>query len=356
MDSFAQVATRKGFSLTRTKPETWCTGVKDATGLLSVVLGHEALSSLLGRHHTYKQDNIDEACEHFGISYPRMGEKTMSGYLDRLMSEQLLPMAPSGGLKLNGRVALVTGASSGIGRAIARSLAAEGATVVLVARNVEKLQAISAQLPGSSYVKCDVTSRSAVHSMIEEVASKLGRIDILVNSAGVMYFTLMKNVHYHEWEETVDVNCKGVMNVCGAALPLMLKEGKGHIINISSDAAKTLFPALTVYNASKAFVRTFSKGLRAECVGTGLRVTDIQPGDTATNLVLRNTDQEAAAKIGIGIGKVVGEGTDRESFLDPEDVASAVLYATCSPEHVGVHELLIEPRDQKYGDPTTTGN
>merc|ERR1712137_789423 len=156
-----------------------------------------------------------------------------------------------------------------------------------------------------------------------------------------MYFTLMKNLHYEEWEQTIDINCKGIVNVCGAALPSMLKTGAGHFVNISSDAARTLFPALTVYNASKAFINTFSRGLRAECVGTGVRVTDIQPGDTATNLVMKNTDKEAADKLGVVINDVACAGSPRESYLDPEDVAASVLYAVCSPAHVGVHELVI---------------
>jgi len=191
-----------------------------------------------------------------------------------------------------------------------------------------------------------------VLAMIADVEKRLGQIDVVVNCAGVMFFTLMKNLHYDEWEQTINVNCKGTVNVCGAVLPLMLKAGTGHFVNISSDAARTLFPALTVYNASKAFVNTFSRGLRAECVGTGIRVTDIQPGDTATNLIMQNSDQEAADKLGVKIGDIVGAGATREFYLDPEDVAASVLYAVCSPSHVGVHELVIEPRDQMYGDPT----
>jgi len=191
-----------------------------------------------------------------------------------------------------------------------------------------------------------------------QVKEELGRVDILVNCAGVMYFTMMKNLHYDEWEQTIDINCKGVVNTCGAVFPVMLEAKTGHIVNISSDAAKTIFPALSVYNASKAFVAVFSKGLRAECVGTGLRVTDVQPGDTATNLIMKNSDPEAAEKLGVGIGKVVGgegEDRDRNMVLDPADVANAVIYAVTAPSHVGVHEILIEPRDQMFGDPTAMG-
>merc|ERR1719491_934939 len=198
----------------------------------------------------------------------------------------------------------------------------------------------------------DVVDRKAVHAMAEEVMNTFHQIDVLVNCAGVMYFTLMKNLHYDEWEQTIDINCKGTVNVCGAVFPHMLAAKSGHIVNISSDAAKTVFPALTVYNAAKAFVSVFTKGLRCECVGTGLRVTDIQPGDTATNLMLTNSDQEAAKKMGVAIGKVVGDGGDRASVLDPEDIGAAVVYAVTAPAHVGIHELLIEPRDQMFGDPT----
>ncbi len=97
----------------------------------------------------------------------------------------------------------------------------------------------------------------------------------------------------------------------------------------------------------------FSKGLRAECVGTGLRVTDVQPGDTATNLIMKNSDSEAAAKMGVHIGAVVGGGVVGPMCLDPSDVADAVLYAFTAPAHVGLHEILIEPRDQMFGDPTS---
>lgn len=263
-----------------------------------------------------------------------------------------MPSAPAIGNQLSQRVAVVTGASSGIGNAIAQALAYEGATVVLVARNEAKLKERASKIRGSVVMPCDVTNRKGVHALMEEVQRRHGKVDILVNAHGVMYFTLMKNLHYDEWEQTMEINTKGVVNTCGAVLPMMLENRSGHIVNISSDAAKQLFPALTVYNASKAFVNTFSRGLRAECVGTGLRVTDIQPGDTATDLLMRNTDEEAAQKMGVTIGVQVGQGFDRASILDPKDVASAVMYAVLCPPHVGVHEIVVEPRDQMFGDPT----
>jgi len=154
-------------------------------------------------------------------------------------------------------------------------------------------------LPGATALAADVTDRAAVHAMVAAVHAAHGDVDLLVNCAGVMYFTLMRNARYDQWERTIDVNCKGTVNVTGAVLPRMLAAKRGHVVNVSSDAARQLFGALTVYNAAKAFVHVFSRGLRAECVGTGLRVTDIQPGDTATNLIQANDDAEAAAKMGV---------------------------------------------------------
>lgn len=255
-------------------------------------------------------------------------------------------------LRLSGKVGIVTGASSGIGLAVAKALASEGMQVVLVSRSMTKMEAAVKDVPGGLCIECDVVSRSAVQAMVAEVMTRCHRVDILVNCAGVMYFTLMRNMHWEEWEQMIDINCKGLVNATGSVFPHMLAAKSGHIVNISSDAAKTIFPALTVYNASKAFVSVFTKGLRAECMGTGLRVTDIQPGDTATNLILHNTDSEAAGRLGVGIGQVVGAGSGRNSILDPQDVANAVLYAVTAPGHVGIHELLIEPRDQMFGDPT----
>ena len=254
--------------------------------------------------------------------------------------------------KLDGKVCIVTGASSGIGLAVATALAGEGAKVVMVSRSMtpEKADVVAGDTVA---VACDVVKRGDVKAMVDGVVDAHGAVDVVVNCAGVMYFTLMKNLKYDQWEQTIDINCKGTVNVCGAALPHMLGAKAGHFVNISSDAAKTLFGALTVYNAAKAFVSVFSKGLRAECVGTGLRVTDVQPGDTATNLIQRNDDAEAAEKMGVTVGAVVGGGDVGPACLAPGDVADAVLYAVTAPAHVGVHELLIEPRDQMFGDPTS---
>lgn len=258
-------------------------------------------------------------------------------------------------MRLKGKVGIVTGASSGIGLATSKALAGEGMTVVMVSRSKAKLDAAAASIPGALAWPCNVVEAEPVHHMVGDIVKRFGQVDVLANCAGVMYFTLLRNLQYSQWKQTIDTNCTGTVNVCGAVLPHMLSAQSGHIVNVSSDAARQIFPALAVYNASKAFVNTFSRSVRAECVGTGIRVTDIQPGDTATNLIMENTDTEAAGKVGVVIGEMVGKGFDRGSILDAEDVASAIVHAVTLPGHVGMHEILIEPRDQMFGDPTAMG-
>ncbi|KAF4661699.1 hypothetical protein FOZ61_003033 [Perkinsus olseni] len=257
---------------------------------------------------------------------------------------------------LAGKVAVVTGASSGIGEGFARRLAAEGCKVALAARREDRLNNIVDELKQKGLtamaVATDVSSQDSVKSLFTSVEAELGPVDIVVNCAGVMYFTLHRSQHWDEWERTIDINCKGVVYTSGAVLPSMLERKVGHIINISSDAATTIFPALSVYNASKAFVHVFSKSLRGETVGTGIRVTELQPGDVGTDLVVNNTDTDAANTIGVTIGKTIDGGGDRNAVLDVSDIVDAGVFALTAPPHVGVNEILIEPRNQMYGDPT----
>mmetsp|Transcript_43710 Transcript_43710/g.52855 ORF Transcript_43710/g.52855 Transcript_43710/m.52855 type:complete len:257 (-) Transcript_43710:351-1121(-) len=253
--------------------------------------------------------------------------------------------------RLEGKVAVVTGASSGIGAGIALALAAEGAKVALAARNVDNLNAVKTKIEGAGgtalAVSTDVVKREDCKALVKATEDTFGPVDIMVNCAGVMYFTLMKNLHEDEWEKTIDVNCKGVVNGCGAVIKSMTDRDTGHIVNISSDAGRDVWASLTVYSASKHFVWAISKGLRKELIGTGVRVTDIQPGDVKTNLIMNNTDKEAAEQMGVTIGAEVGTGAKRTQVLDPEDIASAVIYAVTAPPHVGVHEMMVEPKDQE---------
>jgi NADP-dependent 3-hydroxy acid dehydrogenase YdfG len=245
------------------------------------------------------------------------------------------------GGRLANRVAVVTGASSGIGAAVARALSAEGAHVALAARREDVLLDVQAGLDSDSaqesiVVSTNVTDREQVLALVER-AGELGPVEMLVNCAGVMYYTLMKNVREEEWERTVEVNCMGALNCVGAVLPGMLERGSGHIVTISSDAGRKVFPGLSVYSASKYFVEALSQGLRLETAGTGVRVTTIQPGNVATDLLSMSTDEEALREYG-------GESGAR--VLDPEDVAASVVHALVQPAHVAVNEVLVEPTDE----------
>ena len=148
---------------------------------------------------------------------------------------------------------------------------------------------------------------------------------------------MMANVQTEEWERTVDVNCKGLLHCLSSTVPSMLSRGSGHIVAISSDAGRKVFPGLGVYSASKFFVEATLQSLRLETAGTGLRVTSVQPGNTATELLGMSTDAEAIKKYGEPSGAKI---------LDAEDVANSVIYALRQPQHVAVNEVLIEPRDE----------
>jgi NADP-dependent 3-hydroxy acid dehydrogenase YdfG len=240
---------------------------------------------------------------------------------------------------LRGRVIVVTGASSGIGAA-AKMLSGEGAKVALAARREDALRGVQAELEaGAESLVCptDVTDRGQVESLVGRTEEDLGPVGALVNCAGVMYYTMMKNVRAGEWDRTVEVNCKGTLNCVGAVLPGMLERGRGHIVTISSNAGRAVFPGLAVYSASKFFVEALSKGLRLETAGTGVKVTTVQPGNVATDLPNLSGDEEALGRFG---------GPTGARVLDPEDVATSVLYALSQPEHVAVNEVLVEPRDE----------
>jgi NADP-dependent 3-hydroxy acid dehydrogenase YdfG len=225
---------------------------------------------------------------------------------------------------------------------VVSALNAEGVHVALAARREEALLEIQAGLDsgeGRKYMVCptDVTDREQVRSLVARVEEELGPVEILVNCAGVMYYTLMKNRREEEWERTVEINCKGALNCVGAVLSGMLERGEGHVVMISSDAGRKVFPGLAVYSASKFFVEALSQGLRLETAGTGLKVTTIQPGNVATDLISMSGDEEALDEYG-------QPGESR--VLDPEDVAASVVHALVQPEHVAVNEILVEPRDE----------
>jgi amino acid adenylation domain-containing protein/thioester reductase-like protein len=287
------------------------------------------------------------------VERPKVDQVLLETYTRHWYARGWLPKAPScsnaaGGSgqlprrgPLFGKVAVVMGASSGIGAATATALAREGCHVALAARRLDALEDLKKRMAvREGKVVCqktDVTDKSQVQALIATTTKDLGPIDIFVSVSGVMYFTMMKNVQAEEWDRTVDVNCKGLLNCISSTIPSMLERGKGHFVAISSDAGRKVFPGLGVYSASKFFVEATLQALRVETAGTGLRVTSVQPGNVATDLLGMSTDKEALEKYGEPSGAKV---------LDPEDVAGSIVYALKQPEHVAVNEVMIEPRDE----------
>jgi thioester reductase-like protein len=246
---------------------------------------------------------------------------------------------------LAGKVAVVTGASSGIGQGIVLALVKAGCNVAMGARRLGELEKtqdlIAKSCTGSAsktvILSTDVSKREQVAALVELAETSLGPVDILVNCAGCMYFTLMKNVIWDQWDAQVDVNAKGTMYGIGTVLPKMLERGRGHIVNITSDAGRTAFPGLAIYSGSKYFIEGVSKALRAETASTGLKVTCIQPGNVATPLLAKSTDPDGVKEYGEPTGAKV---------LEPADIGRAVLYALTQPEWCAVNEILVEPREE----------
>uniref|UniRef100_A0A914I8B1 Carrier domain-containing protein n=1 Tax=Globodera rostochiensis TaxID=31243 RepID=A0A914I8B1_GLORO len=228
---------------------------------------------------------------------------------------------------LLGRVCIVTGASDGIGEAVVRTLALEGgANVVLVARRIERLEALAHQL----------NAREEVDAMVKQTAQRFGRVDVLVNCAGVMYYLQSSKGHTEEWSRQIDVNIHGTTNVVGFVLPLMVERKNGHILTITSDAGRRAFPGLAVYSGTKFYLEAFISALRQENVENGIRFTNIQPGDVATSLAGRSSDVEARKKY--------DTSEAGHKILDCADVAQSVLFCLTQPSHVAINELLIEPQ------------
>jgi len=245
---------------------------------------------------------------------------------------------------LTDTVAIVTGASSGIGAATAHRLAQEGASVALAARREDRLQSLrnDIEADGGSAIVCptDVTDRQQVQALADAVLDAFGQIDVLVNNAGVMPLSLMENLHEDEWEQMVDVNVKGVLHAIGAVLPAMLEQERGHVINISSVAGRRTFPGSAVYSGTKFFVRALSERMRNELAPThNIRVTSIEPGAVETELPNTITDQD--------ILTMLEDGHDQMQMMQPEDIADTIHYALTAPEHVDVEELLVMPTEQE---------
>lgn len=243
---------------------------------------------------------------------------------------------------LNGKVALITGASSGIGEATALALSNEGAKVSLVARRTHRLESVSSTITdnkGSALtIAADVTDPIEARRAITETKKHFGRLDILINNAGIMLLGPIDGANIEDWQRMVNINIMGLMYCTHAALPIMKEQGKGHIINMSSVAGRIITGGSAVYNATKWYVNTFSEALRQEVYLDKIRVTTIEPGAVATELTDHITVPEVKDRIKKWIGSM--------RALTAKDVADTVVFAATQPSHVSINEILVRPTDQ----------
>jgi len=244
--------------------------------------------------------------------------------------------------KLDGKVAVVTGASSGIGETTAEALAAEGAAVVVAARREERLADLTRRIEeGGGRVlaaTCDVTDEAQAHGLIRRAEDEFGRVDILVNNAGVMLLSTVGKGLSDEWRRMFDVNVLGLLYATDAAIEPMKRQGGGHLVNVSSVAGrKVTRDSSGVYAGSKFAVGAISEGLRQELLQDNIRVTIVEPGAVATELTDHITDEDAREALG---------GLLNLEILQAEDVANAIVYAVTQPERVSVNEILIRPTQQ----------
>jgi NADP-dependent 3-hydroxy acid dehydrogenase YdfG len=241
---------------------------------------------------------------------------------------------------LAGRVAAITGASSGIGAAIATALSSAGATVALGARRRDRIEALAEKLDGpASAHEVDVTDERQARSFIESAHEQHGGLHVLVNNAGVMLLGGVDGADLAEWRRMLDVNLWGLLVCTHAALPLIAQSGGGDIVNISSVAGRRATAGAAVYNMTKFGVHAFSEALRQEALHAGVRVTVVAPGFVDTELQGHNTDpvvRQSMARVREEIGEV----------LQPEDIADAVAYAVTRPRHVCLNEVVVRPTGQ----------
>jgi clavulanate-9-aldehyde reductase len=242
---------------------------------------------------------------------------------------------------LSSRVVAVTGASSGIGEATALACARAGAAVALAARRIDRIEALAERIVAEGgraiAVPTDVGDEAQATAFVQRAHSELGRLDVLVNNAGVMLLGPIENAPTEEWRRMIHANVFGVLYCTHAALPLMRAQSSGHIVNISSVAGRVARQGSGVYNLTKFGVGAFSESLRQEGVAIGVRVTLIEPGAVATELPGHNRPEvlEQMAKRFAGV-----------TPLSSDDIAGAVLYAIGQPPNVSINELLVRPSGQ----------
>jgi NADP-dependent 3-hydroxy acid dehydrogenase YdfG len=244
-------------------------------------------------------------------------------------------------MTLDGTVALVTGASSGIGEATARALATQGAKVALAARRKDRLDALAAELGGLA-IEADVTDRAQAIAAVETTVSELGRLDIVVNNAGVMLLGPIVDAPVEEWDRMIDLNLKGLLYVAHAALPHLLKyaqEGPRRVadlVNISSVAGRRVGQGGGIYQLTKHGVGVFSEALRQEVTARHVRSSLVEPGATESELVT-HVREEVRGNLNPNTYKILEAG----------DIADAVVYIVTRPRHMAVNEILIRPTEQE---------
>ena len=243
---------------------------------------------------------------------------------------------------ISGKVALITGASSGIGEATAKQLSEQGVKVALVARRKDKLSSLADEIKASGgnalVIECDVTDKSQCEAAIAQTLKEFGQLDILVNNAGIMLIGPVAELPIDSWEKMIHLNQLGLLYMTRMALPHLMKSA-GHIVNLSSVAGRTARPGSAVYNMTKWGVIGFTEALRQEMVEakSGVRTTLIEPGYVATELQAQNPPETE---------KMINDDFKDIEPLQAEDIAAGIVYVVSQPAHVSVNEVLIRPTGQ----------
>lgn len=248
-------------------------------------------------------------------------------------------MTANFGSELDGQVAIVTGASSGIGSATAESLAARGASVVLAARREDELKELAARIESDTLVvPTDVTNDDDIDNLVETTLDEYGRIDILVNNAGVMPLAHIAEADRETLQTTIDVNLTGLITLTHAVVPTMVEQESGYIVNLSSVVGRFLQANSSHYNAAKAGVKMFGDSLRLDVAEEGIHVATIEPGAVDTELLEHIPDDELRSNVKGYVGSM--------DALAPEDIARTITFVVTQPPRVDINEVLIRPLDQ----------
>lgn len=242
---------------------------------------------------------------------------------------------------IEGKVVVITGASSGLGEAVARRLAAEGARIVMGARRMDRLEALvdTLALDRKAVVRTDVSDAAQVQALVDQAISLHGRVDVLINNAGLMPSSPLEKRDIAAWDRMIDVNLKGTLYGIAAVLPQMQRQKSGHIINVASVAGHKVRAGGAVYAATKTAVRILSEGLRQEVKAYNIRTTIISPGAVDTELTESVTDPETAQRMSAFYAQVA---------IPAESFADTVLFAMSQPESVDINEILYRPTAQEF--------